>query len=337
MMMKPKKTSLPDNLSHNTIQWAIIIILSLFYIVIIISCVHFILHPNDNISNSLTTLASVVMAVCTGINVLIVSKQSQQLNRQVDEMTLQRKLQDRPFPWIGGGTVSLEAPRLWMSCGKECSYASRFQILLDLKNISHYPIPTVSISTCIMLKNKMILNGGSEYISGLAPSDASYHLSFLYTGDNADESIYSALREEDADDYAILFVEIVFQSLAGGCFKTHNRYWITPPNNTGDEKKLVYWQTEIANFNTKHMNEIKNVEYYADRHDKEKSRTIYSDLLKQVSKDINTEERISIPIREIPGNFTIDVISDNEYQKIISNSFYGRMVGKKAPCRKIKD
>ena len=276
-------------------------------------------------------ISSVVLSLLTALYVYTTSKQIDVVNKQIEEMKMDRITKEQPLLSVIEDKFIIERPNFYYAPPfKEYSIQSRYHYNLKLKNISNSSAALIDLEAKILVKvgDKIkSFSACNERINTLAANTISNELSFMFVGDN-DTIFYNALREPSAIDLPVLRLSLIYKNLCGGYFKIQSYSTLAPQED--NENVIKAWQKTIVSAKSD-SKEVVQVMSKMDAHD-EKRNAIFRDVQETIKKETGEIEEIEVRVRPIDEGYSIKLISKEDYEKEMSTHSYPHFVHKGMNC-----
>lgn len=297
----------------------IIIFLLLLGLIVLIYAYY---HPEFNSFEILSGISTYAVALFTAIYAYLSS-------RQVEEIVKQRELQYQPLPWIVEIKPRIEKPKVFYALKNQLIFYSRYFFHFKLKNLGDHPAVNIDLSgTLLIYTEKGIKKCSSASIKVNALEEKQSYpdtesCSLMFNGDYSGDLIKSLLSE-DIDKFPQLSLKLLYKNIIGGCFLITNLYTIYPLYNHKDCKMHegilknwigliralpVQFEKELINPDGKFEN-CSFIPGSESQHDKYLKENLIGD-------DIKLE---AVPIL---GKLNIQSITNYEYNKLLSDMYYG--------------
>ncbi len=309
------------------------------YIVVAILVLSFVLlgilsSKNDKIDfiSSVAGVSSFFVAICTAINIFVVTKQIDITSKQLEEMQKERETAQQPLLVVKGDYLDIDKPRLFYTPpSDEYSFLSRYHYSGSLYNASSFP--AVEIDICAELS---VIRDGKEYKaqSGtqqmtvlIAEEERSFDL--MFAGDER-AYLFDSLRELRAENLPVLSYTITFKNLCGGYFIIHDKIMLVP--NDVDKNTLIQWHSAInkAKIETKEVIEYLRI---AKNNNPKLWEEKYGELKTGFDKEVGGETNIIIDAKQMPNNFSFSAVSKDDFVKEKEKHQYGKFVHKLTSCQ----
>ena len=274
--------------------YLLVIFIALFLIFLIFAILK-ILNSEFDFITYIAGISSFFIALLTVLYVLTSSKQFEIMSNQLKEMEQERKLQERPLPYLGNIRMEIERPKFYfVPPTKEYSFQSRYFVKSGIGNLSISPavctdiIVELQINRDSSLKNLQTSTKRLNILPGNKKTEEK-DFSVMFCGDD-EAFLFDAIREEKAVDYPKIKIIIVYKSISGGYFLQTNYYYIAPYSET--ENKLIEWHTHIVQFKTRYKSELKTLlELYPDR---DKWHNLFEEVQKKALGEIPKDKTIRL-------------------------------------------
>ncbi|MDO4834890.1 MAG: hypothetical protein Q4B07_00335 [Clostridia bacterium] len=282
--------------------------------------------------SSVAGVSSFFVAICTAINIFIVSKQIDTTSKQLEEMQKERETAQQPLLVVKRDYLEIDKPRLFYTPpSDEYSFLSRYHYSGSLYNASSFP--AVEVDICAELSvfrddKEYKLQASTRQMSVLiADEERSFNL--LFTGDER-AYLFDSLRELRAERLPVLSYVITFKNLCGGYFIIRDKIMLVP--NDVDKNTLIQWHSAInkAKIETKEVIEyLKVIKNSNPKLWEEK----YGELKTGFDKEVGEETNIIIDGKQLPNNYSFNAVSQDDYDKEKEKHQYGKFVHKLTSCK----
>lgn len=277
-------------------------------------------------------LATVMIAMLTMGYVYMASRQLDVMAGQLEQMEIERRLQNQPLPYIGKINAWIEKPGFFCSVLEEdnpnypYSANARYWVETKIRNIGSHPAVSIDVSARIEIPSgdeKLCLLATSINIPTIGERE-----DYPISGDRGDEFLFAqdsegaliqALREKDTDKLPVLSCRILFRNIMGGCFLSTCKYRLYP-GKAEDDSLFISWLSEIKSFWIKYKNDVEKFERLRDS-DKAKWAKEYAKFKKSFSESLSGED-VKLLSWAIPGSFAIKSMGLEEYEKEIGDISY---------------
>lgn len=309
-------------------------LLILFIVLGIFSIVYAVMNPGQSIFSYISGSATVVIAILTMAYVYVTSRQLDVMANQLEEMKIERKLQNQPLPYISNISVWIEKPRFFFSPPgpwEQYSVNARCWAKIRIRNIGSHPAVCIDVSGRIEIPNgdkKRYFVSTSINIPAIGEKE-NYPVNdgdddeFLF-GKDDEGVIIEALRESNVNRLPLLDYRILFRNIMGGCFLLSCKYRLYRKREE-DGALLSNWLAEMKSFSVKYKNEIENLRKLEESHS-EKRDEEFVKLKESFSKSISGED-VKLSPWLIPGSFMVKPLSVEEYEKALGDVSYGVKIG----------
>lgn len=336
-------------------------LIGIFIIIILIGIVLVIVNvknPKFDAITYISGLSAFSLSILTILYVYNTSVQLNVLNKQLEEMKMERELQyqqleemkieresqHQPLPWIREVNMDVECPRFFYDPhAQEHSIQCRYFCDVTIKNIGMYPSIYNDISARIIISKSeddtIILKTVSKRLDTLeekqifpsSEKDGKIHFTFP---DDKDGKLLETLINSNHKN-PILQMRILFKNTLGGCFVLNNSYSLSIP----DEKDSIFKTclSTIKTFPIMHSQELDElIKLRKDKNEKwyELFNKFKEELACSIEYGIEEYKLVVIPI---PSAFNLKSISTEEYSKIATKISYGMPIallkGTQNDCR----
>ena len=291
----------------------------------------------SGLSTFSVSILTILYVYNTSVQLNVMNKQLEEMKlqrelqyQQLEEMKIERESQHQPLPWIREINMNVERPRLfYYPLGEEHSMQCRYSCDVTIKNIGMYPSIYNDISAWIIIpeseNNPIILDTVSERIDTLEEKqvfplnyeDGKIH--FLFSNDT--DGKFLKILIDSNNKNPILQMQILFKNSLGGCFVLSNSYSLSIP----DEKDSIFKTclSLIKTFPIMHSQELDAL--IRLRKDKiEKWDKLFNKLQEKLACSIEDGiEEFKLEVIPIPSAFKLKSISTKGYAEIASKISYG--------------
>jgi hypothetical protein len=287
--------------------------------------------PNFKAIENLAGFSTFVIAFLTVIYVYTTNRQLQVMSQQIDEMKLDRELQNQPLPWVESIAFECEKPRLYYSPPTdEHKVLSRYNCNIKLKNIGLCPAVSLNLIAEIYVKRDsepLCLKAAALYIDTLEekevyPSNEKTKDGFLFAEDN-DAELLRRLLESDISNYPVLNLSIAYKNVIGASFVLNKVYFLYPSDDSIDDIKL--WIKEITSFDVEFKETLHTLKKL-HKSNSDKWDEIFDETKESINKKFD-REALHLEPTSIPSAFRVIPISETEYTKLCSKVGYGFKIG----------
>lgn len=257
------------------------------------------------------------------------------MNRQLTQMEKEQKLQQHPFPHLDNIKLQIEAPRFFYTPPEdEYSCRSRYNIKADIINLTEEPAILLDIVATIEIPcngNKQILETTTFRVDALTKEyNDKLEVGFMFPEDQK-AKLYEALRNRSAIKYPRIRMCIYYRNLVGGCFKQTNLFYILPAH----EEKINLWHVILNSFETEYYEKLKKLR---ERKKDDKLRDkLFDEIGDEIKSKVKEEKMVELDTLAISEAFSIELLEEEEYVKIMGEiNNYARYIGKAGECKKKK-
>ena len=307
----------------NKILIAVSIVLGIAFI----GCfVYSLCDPNFSFVSTLSAVSSFFVAVLTVIYVYTTSKQMDFMKQQLDQMRDEQRMSEQPVLDVISPNFKIERPRFYHS-PKGYSFQARYFFSLKINNLSSYPAIFADVSAELIIeegKKKMAFGAVSRRLNVIAASTTSDMIDIMFAGDTSSK-VLSALRSLTTASLPKLRLVIIYKSLSGASYALEHTYLLDVRENE-DEQGLILknWHTTIT---AAPVEEKEKIEILGKLADSEKRGEVFEQSKKVFDAKLAGGEALDIAMIEIPQNFTLKSITDEQFNEMIESHQYGRYVG----------
>jgi hypothetical protein len=310
----------------------ILLFVSIVLIVAFIGCLAYSLYnPKFSFIETISSISSFFIACLTVIYVYTTSNQMDLMKQQLKQMQQEQQLSEQPILDLESTKFEIERPRFYYTPPMdEYSYLSRYLFFVQINNISNYPAVFVDVNAQLIIEengHEMYLDATSRRVNAVAANSASEPIDIMFAGDGKNK-IMSALRSFSTSGLPKLRISICYKSLSGANYMLAHTYWLDIANDNEEYSKILKnWHTTLVSAPV----EEKEVLDVLKKTPKGKERNRVFDLSKELfDKKLEGDKVLPINMIEIPQNFSLKAISDDEFNNEIKHHQYGHYVGKHA-------
>jgi hypothetical protein len=205
-------------------------------------------YPTLPLINILNGISTVVVACFTCIYALITYGQFENMNLQLDEMKLERFLQNQPVLSVDKNiSVSIKKPYLYANPLEQTfEYVSKCRIAYQVGNFS------TNSAICVDMITRLVFQDGTEIKSRADRIDVlGANQSFITTMIYPDSGLQlGKILNALIEDRLKLRVAVLYRTIMGGYFSAQSSYLIMPKNKEVIEA-LREWADDIMNAESK--------------------------------------------------------------------------------------
>lgn len=287
-----------------------------------------VIAPGYGVINYISGLAMIVIATLTLAHVYVTSRQLNVMDKQLEQIEIERRLQNQPLPYISNIDVSMERPRFYFSPPEdEYRTQSRYWAKLRIRNIGNHPAVCIDVSMRIEIHvgdEKRYFSTTSINIPAIGdkedyPIKEGEQNVFVFAGDK-EGLLVQALREQRIDKLPLLNCRILFRNIMGGCFILSCQYRLYPKKEE-DDSLFSEWLSAMKSFGIKYKNDIEGLGRLR-KSNKDKWKEEFDKLKVSFSESIGVED-IELSPWLMPGSFAIKSITLGEYEREIADVAYG--------------
>ena len=303
-------------------------LLILFIVLGIFSIVYGVVRPEENIIGYVSGSATVVIAILTMAYVYVTSRQLDVMGKQLEQMEIDRRLQNQPLPYVNNMEMRIEKPRLYFSPPEfGCVPEARYWAKVKIRNIGNHPAVCIDVSARIEIpiQDKRRYFGSVSINIATIGEKENYPINkddddnFLFAEDE-EGLLIQALRELSVAKMPLLSCRVLFRNIMGGCFVLNCRYRLYPKREE-DYSLFGEWLTAMKSFGIRYKNDIENLKGL--RKSNEEKWDEEFERLKATFSGSLTGEDIGVEAWPIPGSFEVKSITAGEYEKEIKDVAYG--------------
>ena len=319
----------------NKILIAVAVVLGLAFI----GCFAYSLYnPFFSFINTLSAISSFFVAVLTVIYVYTTSKQMDFMKQQLEQMQKDQRMSEQPILDLAKLKFEIERPRFYYTPPEdEYAFLSRHHFSLQIHNVSNYPALFVDISAELLVEEdgkQLCLGATSERLNLVAANAVSDSVSIMFTGDESNR-IMSALRSYATSGLPKVELTICYKSLSGASYLLKHTYWLdVSEDNEQDIKILKNWHSSIT---SAPIEEKETLDLLKKVEDQKKRVMLFEATKESFDKKLMGESALAICLSEIPQEFSLKAISDEEFEEEIELHQYGHYVGHHVSIGACKD
>lgn len=311
----------------------ILIVVSLALVVAFVGClIYAFFNPEFSFVDTISAISAFFVAILTVITVYTTSKQMDFMKQQLKQMQEDQRLSEQPVLDVVSPKFEIERPRFYHS-PEGYSFQSRYFFELQINNLSAYPAIFADISAELIVnqgKKERALGATSERVNVIAANTATEPMHIMFAGDSTSR-ILSALRSLSSVALPKLRLTITYKSLSGANYVLEHMYLIDIRDDEEDQSTILKnWHATISSGPIK---EKETLEILKKTLSEEKHDEIY-DLVKQrFNEELVGGETVTAIIVELPQNFSIKCVTDEQFAAIMEKHQYGRYIGQRlAEC-----
>ena len=309
----------------------LIIISCLFCVALLAVSIWAIVKNGIDYIGIMSGISSVVLSLLTALYVYTTSKQIDAVNKQIEEMKMDRITKEQPLLSIVEDKFTIESPNFYYTPPtNEYSFQSRYYYKFKINNESNYSAILIDLDAelLINLSGKLLRLGTcNKRINTLAANKDSKELHFMFAGDE-ELRIFSALREQSVEALPILRLTLIYKNLNGGHFKIHYKSILAPHKE--NEEIIRKWQKAIVSAESDSKEIVVTMSNMNS--DDEKRDKIFDKIKGLFKKEVG-EEEIEIRIIHIDEEYSISLISKEEYEQEMAGHSYPRFIHKNKICK----
>lgn len=274
-------------------------------------------------------------AILTALYVYTTTQQINIANKQLAEMKHDRIMQEQPLVIVDCEKFNVNPPKMYYSPPEdEYSFCSQYYYEAELKNESSFAAISVDATSELLIKTeegKKVLHSSSRRIKTLSAGQQ-MKIGFLFL-DEGKHSVYEALRQMKTKELPIIKTTIIYKNLCGAYFKAESFSIVFPA--VEDTTQLIAWHTSITTAKTANKEKIRRM-LNMPLNDPAREK-MFRDMKDAFDKNFEDELVLSIACEEEPRAFSIDVISSEEYEEILSKHGYSRRIRRFEDCTAINN
>ena len=279
------------------------------------------------------------VAILTAFIVFMTTRQMDLLDKQIEEMKVERLLKQQPFLYFNNLEFQIERPRLFYTPPEDkYSFLARYCIQGEINNISESPALFVDIYPRLIIfedNQSKYMESSTTRLNIISKNISSDENSFhsIFVEDSTQKFMY-ALRDSNVDSIPQLELEIYYKTASGGFYCTSRTYYIT-----ADEENLEIirnWHCIITQAPIKYKENIETIREFKKEHVLNSYESMYEQIRDDFNKSLSTENsKIKLSLHERSESFVLKQISESEYKSQAAH--YGRFVGEcRGKCVHIK-
>lgn len=285
-------------------------------------------NPNFSFVNTISSISSFFVAILTVVYVYTTSKQMDYMRQQLNQMQNDHRMSEQPIIDFETLQFELERPRLFYTPPEDkYSYSSRYYLTLKIRNASTYPALFVDISAELLIKEKnqeLSIGAVSRRVNLVAANTTSDSIGILFTADN--NKLLSSLRSYTTSGLPKLHIKACYKSLSGANYLLEHTYLLDVSEDDIDNFEILKnWHTTIV---AAPIEEKETLTLLKNSQSKTTRQTLFDDAKKRFDQKLLGNNSLPVNLVEIPQNFMLKNISDNEYVEEMNSHQYGRYIGK---------
>lgn len=249
-------------------------------------------------------------------------------SRQIEEEQRNRMLEHQPLPIITNYESYIETPSVYINIDRmvgEDLYLPQFiyrlcffHKLYNIGNSSAISIDVCTDVTIIMDETKTFFKPIAKRIPFMKIDDTSGVIRHTFL--KLSTSVLDTFIKGDITQFPIISVCVLYKNTLGSYFKTNQKYrlWLVEEDYGVIKEWLKIIKTAEVNYN----DEIKLIKRLENTEEK---RRIHDQILKDFDSKFNIKN-INLWVKEIPGTFSVSILSESEYEKETSDLAYPRTI-----------
>lgn len=307
----------------------ILIAVSIVLVIAFAGCLVYSLYDQKfSFVETIGAISSFFVAILTVIYVYTTSKQMDFMQQQLDQMQQEQRMSEQPILDLVSLEFKIERPKFYYTPPEdEYSYLARYFFSTQINNISNYPAVFVDLSAQLIVQengSELHLDTSSERLNVISATSVTDKVQIMFVGDN-EHKIMSALRSYSAENLPKLKIVIYYKSLSGANYQLTHTYWLDlKKDNNESLDVLKNWHTTLASAPI----EEKEILEQLKKAPMGKARNQVFELSKEIfDKKLIGNDALLLYMSEIPDGFSLESISDDEFNHAIESHGYGRYIG----------
>ncbi len=277
----------------------------------------------------LSGFATFIVAILTGAYVFTTNNQLSIMEKQLDEMSKGRELENQPFPWIENPIFKIEKPRAFYSPPRNsATIHSLYEINYKIKNIGK------GVAVGVFIDPKFTVEFGSEkyendgvpikievieegkYFEYKKPWYDNCNRVSINTDNN--HLALKSLAKGRVDSFPKLHMIIYYRNFIGAAFRINCTYKVMktldPGKPNDDFTILKGWLSKLTDVNIKFSTKLKQVEatYRIDKEEGRKKFKAIKNYFNGMMED-PSPEALGFPIVLISDKYELTTITKEEY------------------------
>lgn len=250
------------------------------------------------------------------------------MKQQLSQMQQDHRMSEQPILDFESPKFEIERPRFYYSPPEDrYSYLARYLFSLKIRNVSNYPALFVDVNAELLVEEngvQLCLGAVSQRLNIIAANCISNPTSTMFAGDR-ENRILSALRSYSTLGLPKIHVTICYKSLSGAAYLLEHTYWLDiSDKNEQDIEILKNWHSNLTAAPVSEKELLDRLKKTSD----EKEQKITFDIVKDsFDKKLIGEKSLPLCMIEIPEDFSLKAISDEEFRQEMKNHHYGHYVG----------
>lgn len=280
--------------------------------------------------STIAGISSFFVAVLTALNLYITTNQIDVANKQLEEMKLDRALQEQPLITAVDETFVIERPRFFYSPPEDnYSFQSRYYFSAKLNNSSNYSALMVDVTAELEVErdNEKYYLKTITRRNNVITSNDSIDFEIGFSGDEP-TWLFDSLREANANKLPKIRTLITYQNLCGGYFKVES--WSILAPEIYAEETLRLWHSKINSAQIEHKEAIKALQNIMDN---ENWKALFTQVKDTFDDTLGEQPKLNIKCINIPDKFLLSPITKAEFDKEVSKHSYSRFIHKECNCQ----
>lgn len=312
-----------ENIKKIVNSYWLFLLFILFFISAILT--HFFAPHLKDFLIFMTGLATILLAILTGIYVFTTNKQLEIMKRQLNEMEYSRNLQTQPLPVLQSVECYMETPRVFIDVPEDRKIEVLNNIFLkaNIENIGIGSAVSIDIVTELICNypNKKRHETVSTRLDFLKESDHSKYEELF----RIDEGILENCLKDSIKQLPFYEIHIYYKNVLGGYFKANYKYKIYPFDE--DKEVIKNWLKNIKMFDIDFLDSIEK--YNSNlKTNPDNAVIIFDEIKSKFEKNVQVS-KIELPLDLIPGSFFVKPISEEEFNSEVEKKpiRYGTRLG----------
>ena len=306
----------------------ILIVVTIALIVAFAGClIYSFFKPDFSFVDTISAVSSFFVAILTVITVYTTSRQLDFMKQQLDQMEKDHRLSEQPVLDVVTPKFEIERPRFFHS-PKDYSFQSRYFFSLQINNLSAYPAVFADVSAELIVEEhnrEIVLGAVSRRINVIAANATSNTIEIMFAGDGASR-ILAALRSAILSELPKLRLSVTYKSLSGANYLLEHTYLLDLREEDDQvNETLKNWHTTIVAAPIEQKDAIDKLKRISTKNEWD---TLFEASKTAFDRKLAGGDSLFIDIIEIPEDFSIKCVSDDEFKEVMESHQYGRYIGK---------
>lgn len=269
---------------------------------------------------------SLVIALLTALYVMTTIDQTSSMVNQLDEMKLDRKMQQQPLIIPSLESLKVDAPRLFFSPPEDkYSFAIRCNTNIKLENYSSIPVVNVKVKSILYTlkgNERQVESECCEAFDAIGNTIVTANNMLLQV--NHPNDMFNTIRSQSTP---FLDVVVLYDNPMGAHFLVAKQFALYQKDEDND--CIIKWHSDLISFETKEKESLRQL--YRLKQEHRDTDYLFESLKAKYKYE---PEEICLNANYVPGHIHATILDDNKYNELSSTFFYGRRIKFNAeiPC-----